>query len=82
MPEHQKVQQRSQKTQSIQDNRRNLQKESTAAKEKMRKLHEELKQIEERVLFLSNNIDQKKDAGCRNGGSASEFAGGRRKKMQ
>ena len=37
MLEHQRLQKRSQKIQGIQDKRRNLQKESTAAKEEMRK---------------------------------------------
>ena len=52
-PEHHKVQKKSKKIQSIQDIRRQLQKYSTAAEEEMRKLQEELKQKEERVLFLS-----------------------------
>ena len=60
MPEHQKAQKRSQKTQNIQDSRRNLQKDSTADEEEMRKLQEELKQNEERVLFLSNKFDKNK----------------------
>ena len=34
-------------------------------------------------FFLSNKVGEKKrDAGCRNGGRASDFAGGRRKKRQ
>ena len=49
-PEHQKVQKRSQKVQSIQDKRRNLQKDSTPAEE------------EERLLFLSNKVDKNKMA--------------------
>ena len=50
MPGHQKVQKRSQKIQSIQDKRRNLQKDSTPAEE------------EERLLFLSNKVDKNKMA--------------------
>ena len=45
MPEHQKVQKRSQTIQSIQDKRRNLQKDSIAGEEEMRKLQEELRQM-------------------------------------
>ena len=44
MPAHQKVQKISQQIQSIQDKRRHLQKDSTAAEEEMRKLQEELMQ--------------------------------------
>ena len=43
MPEHQKVQKRPHNIQSIQDTRRNLQQDSTAAEEEMRKLQEDLK---------------------------------------
>ena len=60
MPEHQKVQTRSQNIQSIQDKRRTLQKVSTGAEEEMRKLQEEQK--EERVVFLSNKVDKIKMA--------------------
>ena len=62
MPEHQKAQKRSQKIQSTQDKRRNLKKDSTAAEEEMRKLQEELKQKEERILFLPNKVDKNKMA--------------------
>ena len=44
--------------QSIQDKRRNLQKDSTAVEEEMRKLQEGLFAKGERVLFLSNKIDK------------------------
>ena len=37
-----------------------MQKDNTAAEEEMRKLQEELKQKEERVLYLSNKIDKTK----------------------
>ena len=50
MPEHQRAQTRLQDIQSIQD-KRNFQKDSTAAEEEMRKLQEELKQKEERSFF-------------------------------
>ena len=53
MPEHQKVQKRTQKIPSLQDKRKNLQKGSIAAEEEMWKLQEELRQEEERILFLS-----------------------------
>ena len=44
MPEHQKVQKRSQKIQSIQDKRRNMQEESAAAREEMRKIRGNISQ--------------------------------------
>ena len=62
MPEHQKVQKRSQKRQSIQDKRRNLQKESTATKEKMRKIREEIIWKEERFRLLSDKFDKNRVA--------------------
>ena len=43
---------RSQKIQSIQDKKRNLQKDSITAEEEMRKLQEVIRQKEERHLFL------------------------------
>ena len=49
---------KSQKIQTFQDKRRNLQKESLAAKEEMRMLQEEIGQREERHLFLSNKVDK------------------------
>ena len=52
----------SQKIHSIQDKRRNLQKKSTAAEEEMWKLQEELKQKEERILFLSVKVNENKMA--------------------
>ena len=52
MPEHQKSRNKS----------RILQKDSTAAEEEMRKLQEELKRKEERILFLSDKVDENKMA--------------------
>ena len=49
--ERQRVQKRSRKMQSIQDKKRNLQKENVAAREEMGKLKEDVKQKEKRVLF-------------------------------
>ena len=60
MPEHQKVQKRLQKIQSIQDRRRNLQKESAAAQEEMRKIREEKDRSEERFRKLSDKVDKNK----------------------
>ena len=60
IPEHQK--ENIAKGTSIQDKRINLQKDSTAADEEMRKLQEELNQKEERTLFLSNKVDKNKMA--------------------
>ena len=60
IPEHQKAHKRSQKIQGIQDRRRNLQKDSIAAEGEMRKLQQEIRQKEERHLFLSNKIDKSK----------------------
>ena len=54
MPEHQKVQKRLQKIQSIQDKRRNMQKENAAAQEEMRKIREENDRKEER--FRQNKM--------------------------
>ena len=62
MPEHQKVQKTSQKIQSIQNKRRNMQKDSIAAEEEMRKIQGELRRKEERIFFLSNNVDKNKMA--------------------
>ena len=62
MPEHQKVQTRSKNIQSIQEKRRNLQKDSTAAEEEMRKLQEELMQKKERIFLLSNGVEKNKMA--------------------
>ena len=54
------MQKRSQKIESLQDKRRNLQTHSIAAEEEMRKLQEEIRQKKERHLFLSNKIDKNK----------------------
>ena len=62
MPEHQKVQKRSQKIQSFQDKRRNLQKESTAAKEEMWKIRDEIDWKEERFRLLSDKVDKNRMA--------------------
>ena len=51
---------KSQKIQSFQDKRRNLQKESLAAKEEMRMLQEEIGQREERHFFSSNKVEKNK----------------------
>ena len=51
LPEHQKVQKRSQKIQSTQDKRRNLQKETCCRTKEMSKLNHDVKQKEERILF-------------------------------
>ena len=53
MPEHQIVQKRSQKKQSIQEKRRNMQKENVAAEEKMRNLQEDVKQTNNERIFFS-----------------------------
>ena len=50
MPEHQKFQKRSQKIQSIQE--KHMQNENPAAQEEVRKLRDEVKQREERILFF------------------------------
>ena len=62
MPEHQKKAEKIAKIQSIQDITRNLQKDSIAAEEEMRKLQEELKQKEERISLLSNGVEKNKMA--------------------
>ena len=62
MPEHQKFQKRSQKIQSIQDKRKHMQKENAAAEEEVWKLRDEVKQKEERIIFLSDKVEQNKMA--------------------
>ena len=74
MPEHQKAQNSTQKIQSYQDKRRNLQKESMAAKQDMRKLREEIEWKEERFRLLSDKVD-KKGWQMRDGGVASSVIG-------
>ena len=58
MPEHQRAQKGSHKIQSIQDKRRNLQKESTAAQEEMRKIREDTVRNEECFRQLSGKVDE------------------------
>ena len=60
MPEHQKVWKRSQKIQGIQDKRRNMQKESAAAQQEMRKIREEIDRNEERFRQQSHKVDKNK----------------------
>ena len=57
-PEHQKVQERSQKIKSIQGKRRNMQKESAAAQEEMLKISEEIDRNEEGFRQLSDKVDE------------------------
>ena len=52
--EHQRAQKRSQKIQSIQDKRKNMQKETAATREEMRKIRKEIMQKAERFLLLSD----------------------------
>ena len=52
LPEHQRVQKRSQKIQSIQDKRKNMQKETAATREDMRKIRKEIMQKKERFHLL------------------------------
>ena len=58
--EHQKVQKRSQKIQSIQDKRRKMQKETAAAQGEMREMREENDCNEERFRQLSDKVDKNK----------------------
>ena len=74
MPEHQRVQKRSQKIQSIQDKRKHMQKESLAAREEMRKIREEIDWKEERFRLLSDKVDKKHNGRCGDGGRASGTA--------
>ena len=46
--------------QSIQDKRRNMQKESVAAQEEMRKIREEIGRNEERCRQLSDKVNKSK----------------------
>ena len=61
-PEHQKAQKKSQNIQSIQDNRRNMQKENAAAQEEMRRISEKIDRNEECFRQLSNKVDKNKMA--------------------
>ena len=70
MPEHRKVQKRALKIKSIQDRRRNMQKESAAAQLEIRRLREESDRNEERFRQVSDSVDKYKMAqhnfwGCR-----------------
>ena len=58
----QKFQKRSQKIQRIQDKRKHTQKENAAADEEVQKLRDEVKQREERNLFLSDKVENNKMA--------------------
>ena len=60
MPEHQRAHKRSQNIQSIQDKRRNLQKECNAAEEEMQRITEEIARNEARFLQLSNKVEKNK----------------------
>ena len=62
MPEHQKVQKRTQKIPSLQDKGRNLQQECLAAKEEMRKFREEIDWKEGRFRLLSDKVDKNRMA--------------------
>ena len=53
---------RGQKKHSIQDEKRNMQKESVAADKEMRKVREEIIQREERFLLLSKNVESNRMA--------------------
>ena len=54
LPEHQRMQKRSQKMQSIQDRKRNLLEEAGACEEEMRKVRDEINEREARYLQQSN----------------------------
>ena len=62
MPEHQKVQKRSQKIQGIKDKRRNMKKENAAAQEEMQNIREGNDRNDERFRQLSNEVDKNKMA--------------------
>ena len=62
MLEHQKFQKRSQNIQSIQDKRKHMQKENAASEEEVLKQRDEVKQKEERILFLSDKVEKNKMA--------------------
>ena len=79
MLEHQKFQKRLKKIQSIQDKRKHMQKENAAADEEVRKLRDKVKQKEERILFLSDEVEKNRMADA---DMASGSAGRRREKEQ
>ena len=57
---HQRVQKRSQKIQSIQDKKKNTQKETAAAGEEMRKIREDITPKEERFRLLSDKVGRRR----------------------
>ena len=58
LPEHRGVRKRSREIQSIHDEKRNMQKETAAAREDMRKIREDITQKEECFLLLSDKVDE------------------------
>ena len=62
LPEHLRVQKRSQKIQRIQDKKRNMLKETVAAEEEMRKVREEINKREGRFHQLSRQVDSNRMA--------------------
>ena len=71
---------RSQKIQCIQDKSKHMQKENAAAEEEVRKLRDEVKQKEERILFLSDKVEKNKMADADM--AAENFRGCRHEKKE
>ena len=60
--EHQRVQKRSEKIQSIQDKKKNIQRETAPAEDEMQKVREEIVRNEERFRLLSDEVDENRMA--------------------
>ena len=56
------MQNRSQKIQRIQDNKKNMQRETAAAQDEMRKIRGQINQKEERFRLLSDKVDKNRMA--------------------
>ena len=56
------MQKRSQKKQRIQDDKKNIQRETAAAQDEMRKIRGQINQKEERFRLLSDKVDKNRMA--------------------
>ena len=74
-PEHQKMQKRSRKMQSLENERRNFIKDACACDEEMRKVREEINEIEARYLELVEKSSNSRKEEERRGSCASQSNG-------
>ena len=83
LPEHQRVQKRSTKIQSIQDKKKNMQRETVAAEVEMRKIRVEIVRNEERFnRLLSDKVDKNRMAEAEMEAELQGLQAGRRKERQ